>query len=752
MIGMKLGHYRVIDALGVGGMGEVYLAEDTRLRREVAIKMISGELGSEPGRVARFDREARTLAALHHPNIAVVFGLEELDGHRFLVMERVRGRTLAERIAEGPMPVDELIEIAIQIADGLVAAHGEGIVHRDLKPANLMISDEGMVKILDFGIATSIPPTLAPPSDEDPTEPLPARLTELGVIVGTAGYMAPEQALGQAVDSRSDLFSFGAVIYEMATGRRAFQGRTLAGVLDGLLRGEPTVAPPGEPPLPQALEPVVRRLLQRDPDRRFVSAVELRTALEDIGGAGRTDSAEAGTSIAVLPFLNRSGNPDDDYFSDGLSEELIHALSRLPGIKVTARSSAFQFRGRELDVRHIGRTLGVDAVLEGSVRISGSRLRITTQLAGCADGLQLWSERFDGEMKDVFDTQDEIVMAIVEQLEVEFGGKSESRLTRQGTDNLEAFHQLLKARHRMTEFHEPGLVSALEYLDVAVSLDPNYADAYALMAECYMIRANFGEMPGCEAFPKVRSAVRRALDLDPSLGPARAIHAIYLAWHEFDWEGAFTEMEAAIELSPNEVWNHFYSAMVAATARRSDATVASILRARDADPLNPMIHVHVSLCLFYAGRLDEAELEARKAQELFPDYWLVPYYRALISWKRRDGESALAHIEQALDMTGGAVPYIVCYAAAINFFFGREEDANRWLTNVEDMAESQYVGATGRALIEIARGRSRQAIRWIEKARADRDAPFPWLRALCEQIGLIADDRIRQTMEELGLP
>jgi serine/threonine protein kinase/tetratricopeptide (TPR) repeat protein len=752
MIGTTLGHYRILESLGAGGMGEVYLAEDSRLGRQVAIKLIPPDLRRNQDRIARFDREARTLAALHHPNVALVFGLEESDGERFLVMEYVRGTTLEERIASGPMSLDELVSVAVQIADGLAAAHAENVVHRDLKPANVMLSDRGAVKILDFGIATSaITPTGAA-RDEEPTAELDPRLTAIGTAVGTAAYMSPEQALGRAVDSRSDLFSFGALIYEMATGRRAFRGPTLAAVIAGVLSGKPTDAGPGETPLPEALEPVVRRLLDREPARRFQSVLELRTALDEIRNRGRTQIPSPTTSIAVLPFLNRGGNPDDDYFSDGLSEELINALSRLPGVKVTARSSAFQFRGREVDVREVGRTLGVDAVLEGSVRIAGTRLRITSHLAGCADGLQLWSDRFDGEMQDVFDTQDEIVKAIVDRLEIELGGRSSEHLVRRGTENLEAYHLLLKARHRMTEFQEPGLVAALRYLEDAIDLDPGYADAYGLIAECELIRSHFGDAPGAEAFPAIRSAVHRALELDPDLGPARAVHGLYLAWHELDWQAGRREMNRALELGPHDVWNHLYSAVMAATARRGDEAVASILRARDLDPLNPMTHVHTTMCLFYAGRTEEAEAAARESRELFPDHWLVPYFQALLKWKKRDGETAGALIDQVMNMTGGEMPYVACYAAAIHSFFGREDEAQRWMAEVESMSRSRYVGATGRALIEIARRRTEAAIALIEQARADRDAPFVWLRAVCEQVELIDDDRIRQTMEELGLP
>jgi tetratricopeptide (TPR) repeat protein len=285
-----------------------------------------------------------------------------------------------------------------------------------------------------------------------------------------------------------------------------------------------------------------------------------------------------------------------------------------------------------------------------------------------------------------------------------------------------------------------------------VQLDPDYAPAHALMAECYLIRSNFGSLPGKEAFPEVRSALQRALALDPELGSARGVHGIYLAWHDFDWAAADREMRLAIEYDPQNVWNHLYYAAMLATARRRNEVADRILLARDLDPLNPLVHAHVSLFLFYAGRADEAEAEAIRSEELFPDFWLIPYFRSFVHWKRRDGETATALIEKAVEMTGGNVPYVACYAAAVHFWFGNEEAGERWLAQVDGMAESQPVPATGRALVEIARGRTEPAIAFVEQARAEQDTPFAWLRALCEQLEILGDERIREAMERLGLP
>jgi serine/threonine-protein kinase len=536
--------------------------------------------------------------------------------------------------------------------------------------------------------------------------------------------------------------------------------------MSSILRDAPSPVDGIRSDVSRGLAQTVERCLEKAPAERFQTAHELSEELDRLSReppAGESSISvssvfpeptqpESHRSIAVLPFLNRSGNPEDEYFSDGLSEELINALGKLPAIRVTARGSAFQFRGQELDVREVGRKLGVDAVLEGSVRIAGNRLRITTELASCRDGLQLWSERFDGEMRDVFETQDQIARAIVDQLELELGSASGGPLVKQGTENLEAYHLLLKARHHMTEFWEPGLLTALECLEQAIELDPDYALAHSVMAECYLIRSNFGNLPGGEAFPRVRSAVRRALELDPELGDARGIHAIYLAWHDLDWPAAEREMELALRYSPQNVWNHLYHAAMLATSRRSDEIVSGYLPALELDPLNPVIHVHSTLFHFYAGLTEKAATDARKSHELFPDYWLIPYFQSFVSWQKRDGAAAVALIEKAVEMTGGNLPYVACYAAAVQFFFGNEQEGERWLSEVERLAAAQFVPPTGRALVEIARGRTRQAIELLEQAHAEHDTPFVWIRALCERLDIIADERIRRTMERLGLP
>jgi len=770
-------------------MGEVYRAEDTKLGREVAIKVLPAKMSTDPTRLERFQREARAVAALNHPHIVTIYSVEEADGTHFIAMELVEGHTLSQEIPAGGLGLGRFFELAIAMTRAVAAAHAKGITHRDLKPANVMVNLEGQVKVLDFGLAKLAEETVAPQMTQMPTE----ALTQEGLVIGTIPYMSPEQVEGKAVDRRTDIFSLGVLFYEMVTGERPFHGDTSPALMSSILKDVPLPIVDVRADLPRHLGRILKRCLEKNPQQRYSSATDLAYELEnfrkehesDVGvstqqtptptsptppAPSSTPGSASGTrvtsvsgvssvaealrekAIAVLPFVNRGGKEEDEYFCDGLSEELISALGKLPGLRVTARSSAFQFRGQELDAREVGQKLAVEVVLEGSVRIAGNRLRITTELVNCADGVQLWAERFDGEMKDIFDTQDEIAQAIVEALHVELGAKTEEPLIRPGTDNLEAYHLLLKARHHMIDFWEQGFAAAHVCLEQAIALDPDYAEAYAVMSENYMLRSIFGSLPGKDAFPLVRSTALRALELDPELGEAHKGLAIYLAWHDFDWENALAEIRRGIDKSPRSVWSHFYHAGILATMRHGDEAVTAFLPALELDPLNPIIAAHYALFLFYAGRNDEAETEARKALELFPDYWFHYYMLSYVSWKRRDEDAAIANMERANELTGGEVPWLNLAMAAMSFTFGRPEDGERWLAKVEKLSEATYVTPFGRAVVETARGNTDDAIAWLERAHAEHDTLFAWTRAFCEQAGFIADERIRETMERLGLP
>jgi non-specific serine/threonine protein kinase len=474
MIGQTISHYRIVEKLGGGGMGVVYKAEDTRLDRFVALKFLPKELAHDRHAMERFRREAKAASALNHPNICTIYEIDEQNGTAFIAMEYLDGMTLECLIGGRPVELHRILEISSEIADALAAAHSKNIVHRDIKPGNIFVSGCGRAKVLDFGLAKT---TIQDSKDSEATA---LTLTETGIAMGTLPYMSPEQLLGQRVDHRTDIFSMGDVLYEMATGRRPFVGGTSMELSSSILRDTPKEVTELRAELPSGLQRIVERCLAKEPAERYASAQELRDAVErlrrDLSSGSRTSPA-GGASIAVLPFANMSADPENEFFADGITEEIINALSKIDELRVAARTSAFSFKGKHVDLRIVGERLNVKTVLEGSVRKSGNRVRIMAQLVSVADGYQLWSERYDRELKDIFEVQDEIASAIADRLKVALKGGQQPSV-KAGTSNLEAYQFYLKGRALL---YRRGLDirRAANCFDSAVALDPHYALAWA---------------------------------------------------------------------------------------------------------------------------------------------------------------------------------------------------------------------------------------------------------------------------------
>jgi serine/threonine protein kinase/Tfp pilus assembly protein PilF len=611
--GTRLGPYEVTAQIGVGGMGEVYRATDSNLKRSVAIKVLPAAVAKDSNRLARFQREAETLAALNHPHIAQIYGLEKSAGITALVMELVEGPTLAERITRGALTIEEALAIAKQIAEALEAAHEQGIVHRDLKPANIKVREDGTAKVLDFGLAKATEPAgaMSPNATQSPTITSPA-MTRAGIILGTAAYMSPEQASGKTVDARSDIFSFGAVLYEMLSGRRAFNGDSTVAIMAAILRDEP------QPLLshPELVQ-IIKRCLSKSPADRFQVMTDVKASLAAVTPVDRAPA------VAVLPFANMSDDKAQEYFSDGLAEEIINALVQIPGLKVTARTSAFAFRGKEQDITKIAEALHVSAILEGSVRKSGNRLRVTAQLINATDGYHLWSHRYDRELADVFVMQDEIAAAIASALRLELGGTPADRRAQQ--PNFRAYEALLKGRHLFFLNTHESLALAKEAFEQAIELDPEYSDAYAELAIWHFVHAAVGLSPASETILMARTNALKAVELAPAEPRAHAVLGAIAALYERDWEKGREQFQLALAARqvPPEV-RFRYAVFYLLPLGRVREAVDSIERAVEQDPLNVVFRGAFAMVLSSESP-DRAVAEARKAIEIDQRHWL-PYY------------------------------------------------------------------------------------------------------------------------------
>jgi serine/threonine-protein kinase len=681
--GIQLGPYVLLFPIGAGGMGEVWKARDTRLGRLVAMKRLTGQHS------ARFEQEARALAALNHPHICQIYDV----GPDYLVLEYIEGKPLPS-----PLAPEKAVQLAIQIASALEEAHGRGILHRDLKPGNILVTEKGAAKLLDFGLAKLIRDSLG----ADITRTLE------GAVVGTVAYMAPEQAEGKPLDARSDVFSFGAVLYEALSGQRAFPGTSTLQVLNAVLRDDPPSlqAPPD-------LARIVTRCLRKTPEDRFQTAADLRTALEQIVAK----RAEKVPSIAVLPFANMSTDKENEYFSDGLSEEIINALTKVPGLRVIARTSAFRFRG-EQDLRRVGEALQVGTVLEGSVRRAGNRLRITAQLIDVADDSHIWSERYDREMADVFAIQDEISAAIVDRFKVSLGGHPAAK---HPTPKLAAYEAVLEGRHHWYRFTAADLARALECFERAVAIDPGYAEAHVGLAHYYVQLAGLSLAEPRKVLPKAKAAAERAMEVDPALAHAHSALAQAVLWSEHAWPEAERHLRRALALAPASVLVHSaYGALYLRPLGRLQEALAEIDCALEQDPLSPLFRTEKALTLLYRKRYDEAAESCRRALDIDSNFLMALESLVLVRAYQQRFEEALALANQAVQTHGRwSRPLTllgIAYAVA-----GHTGDAHRVLEELLELGSRGYVPAGRVAAIYAALGEKDAAFEWAEKAVEQRD-------------------------------
>jgi serine/threonine protein kinase len=717
----RLGIYEILGPLGAGGMGEVYRARDLRLGREVAVKVLPESVASSPERLARFEREARTVAGLNHPNIVTLHTVEDHGGVRFLTMELVEGQTLSNFVTPGGLPLPRILELSIPLSEALVAAHERGVTHRDLKPGNVMVTSEGRVKVLDFGLA-EMDDEKPSPQEQTMTVTADTPVSSAGEIEGTVPYMAPEQLRGEAVDARSDLFALGIIVYELATGHRPFSGDSYPELISSVLRDTPEPLTRARAELPGELDRIVSRCLEKNPRERTQSARDVHNELcrlrKDLERGDLERSApDAVATIAVLPFVNRSASAEDEYFSDGLADELLNELSKIKDLRVPSRSSSFHFKGKDVPLREIGRALKVANVLDGSVRKSGNRIRVSVQLVKVSDGYHLWSETYDRTLEDVFAVQDDIAQSVVKELRGTLLGGSEdasppsqtrvalASVSKERTYDPESYDFYLRGRY-LFGTSDDGPVRAQELFRKAIERSPRFALAYFGLGESYVMQSWLTSRDREATVAQAKAALAKAFELDDRLSEARVLAGQIKLYFDWDWDGASNDHRLAIELNPgSDLARREYGCFLSLMGRFEEGLDAA-RRAQVLDPLSVNATHEVGYQLLALGRLEEAVIEFRKAIDLNPT-WTWGNIKLGMSYSRMgEHDKALACVRRADDLMGGSpgTPLAQSWLAAIELGAGRSERARGSLARLVETARTEYVDPFALAYFHYALG------------------------------------------------
>jgi serine/threonine protein kinase/Tfp pilus assembly protein PilF len=790
MIGQTISHYRILEQLGAGGMGVVYKAHDSRLDRALALKLLPEKLAQQPQALERFRREARAASALNHPGICTIYDIGEEDGRAFIAMEFIDGETLRAHIHGQALGLEETLKLGIEIAEALDAAHTEGIIHRDIKPANIFVTKRGQVKVLDFGLAKLVPKGVAG-GDGDVAGESSDSTSIVGIISGTPSYMSPEQIRGDDLDARTDIFSLGLVLYEMATGRQAFGGGTGGAIIEAVLTRPPVSVRTINPGTPPRLEEIIDKTLQKDRDQRYQRAADVLADLQQlkrdtetgqravegntesvlalnpdplsatVKQESRTSTGQTGTrparvskvvgSLAVLPFENVSRDPENEYLSDGIPGSLINILATVPRLRVIAQSTVVRYKGRTIDPQAVGRELNVQAVLTGKMMQSGSSLRIGTELVDVATGSQLWGAQFDRKAGDIFAIQDEMSSEISEKLRLQLSRSEKKRLVKRHTEDADAYRLYLQGRHHWNRWTEDGFYKAIGYFGQAIEKDPSYALAYTGLAESYVLLGWNSYLPAKDAFPRGKAAAMTALQLDPDLGEAHTPLAAALWLYDWKWQDAESEFNRSLELSPAyPTANHWYAEYVMTMGRQAEA-IARMKNSQELDPLSLIISVAIGWACYMARRYDDAVEQLLRTVDLDPNYPITYWILGLLYRKTGRYDLAISAGEKGVELSGGS-PMMRAALAHTYGESGRAAEARQVLSDLTELGKHRYVAPHFCAGIYIGVGEYDRALECLEKSYQEHCHWLIYLHIDPSMDALRGSPRFQELAKRVGLP